>query len=83
MFCLFSLWMSLHITDCFILISQVRFIDMHSCLITKRRILLFIIILQNIIMTVSNKKNVIYARHLIDKNLDLTCAQLVMSLWRD
>lgn len=34
-------------------------------------------------MTVSNKKNVIYARHLIDKNLDLTCAQLVMSLWRD
>lgn len=83
MFCLFSLWMSLHITDCFSLISQVRFIDMHSCLITKRRILLFIIILQNIIMTVSNKKNVIYARHLIDKNLDLTCAQLVMSLWRD
>lgn len=83
MFCLFSLWMSLHITDCFSLISQVRFIDMHSCLITKRKILLFIIILQNIIMTVSNKKNVIYARHLIDKNLDLTCAQLVMSLWRD
>lgn len=77
------MWMSLHITDCFSLISQVRFIDMHSCLITKRRILLFIIILQNIIMTVSNKKNVIYARHLIDKNLDLTCAQLVMSLWRD